>query len=147
MISELQTSYDNALKEASENGLLKVIEYLVENGANIHVDSNYCIRKASENNHLEVVKYLIDCGGNTLFIRNPLIRNELGIPKWRKKPDSLEFRENTECSISGELLNENVSQLGCPSCKNTFKLDALENWLNIHYRCPFCSSTNEFFLV
>ena len=48
---------------------------------------------------------------------------------------------------NGEVLNKNVRQLGCPSCKNTFKLDALENWLNIHYRCPFCSSTNEFFLV
>ena len=31
----------------------------------------------------------------------------------------------TECSISGERLNNYIKQLGCSSCKNVFKLDAL----------------------
>ena len=46
-----------------------------------------------------------------------------------------------------EILNENIEQLGCSSCRNVFKLDALEHWLNIHYRCPYCNSSDEFYLI
>ena len=53
----MQNLNDDLFK-ASKLGLLKVVKYLVENGANIHVYDNQAVRWASNNGHLEVVKYL-----------------------------------------------------------------------------------------
>jgi ankyrin repeat protein len=138
---------DLPLRIASEKGQLEIVKILVDNGLDVNAYSDYCIKKASENNHIEVVKYLIENGANSKFIKNIRIRTILGLPKWKKKPDNLDFRINTECSICGEVLNKNVKQLGCSSCRNTFKLDALEHWLSINYRCPYCNSSDEFYLL
>ena len=111
----------------------------------------YCydraLEQALDNNFTELAKYLIANGANNKIVKTPKIRSELGLPKWNKKPNNMEFRTNSECSISGEKLNKNIKQLGCSSCRNVFKLDALEYWLNIHYRCPYCNSSNEFYLI
>lgn len=115
MDSEVQHCYDQALQEASDNGYTEVVRFLIEQGADIK------------------------------FVKNPKIRSELGYPKWNKRPNNIVFRDNHECSISGEILNENMKQLGCSLCKNTFKLDALENWLSIKYRCPNCNGCGEFY--
>ncbi len=206
MIPEVQASYNVALKEASENGLLDVVEYLISNGAdinslckNIHViaqnghlniikffaekkldfhyendkplriaaeygqldvvkylvsigldinkESSYCIKKASENGHIDVVEFLIQKGANIKFIRSSKIRNYLGIPKWFQKPQSMTFRNCSQCSISGIELNKNVIQLGCSSCRNVFQLEALEKWLDVNYRCPCCNRSDDFYLV
>lgn len=143
----LRYENDRPLRSAAEEGQLDVVKYLVNIGLDVNSESDYCIRKASENDHLNVVKYLIEKGSPIKFIRNPEIRDKLGIPKWYKKPNNLEFRITDECSISGERLNKNVRQLGCSSCRNVFKLEALEHWLNINYKCPHCSSSDEFYLV
>ena len=73
-------------------------------------------------------------GADIAFIKNLKIKEELGLPKWTKKPNNMEFRMNNICSISHEKLDENVKQLGCSLCKNVFKLDTLEHWLNINYK-------------
>lgn len=117
MDPEIQACYNNALFEASENELLEVVQYLIQQGA------------------------------NTAFVKNPKIRDKLGIPKWNYKPKEMIFKLSNECSISGEKLNKNVRQLGCSSCKNVFKLEALDHWLNINYRCPLCKSSTEFYIV
>ena len=141
--------YDNdlPLRAAAERGQLDVVKYLVDIGLDINSDSNYCLRKAAENNHLDVVNFLIEKGANVSLIRNPKTREKLGLVKWKMKPSNLVFRNTDECSISGERLNNYVKQLGCSSCKNVFKLDALEHWLCINYRCPCCNSSDEFYLV
>ena len=138
---------DRPLRAAAEKGQLDVVKYLIDIGLDVKAESNYCIRKASENNHTSVVKYLIEKGANIVFVRNSEIRNILGLPKWHSRPKNMDFRMNNECSISGEILDENIEQLGCSSCRNVFKLDALEHWLNIHYRCPYCNSSDEFYLI
>ena len=117
MDPEVQYCYDNALQEALSDG------------------------------HIETARFLINQGANVKFIKNPKIRSELGLPKWNKRPNNIVFRDNDECPISGEALNKNTKQLGCSLCKNTFKLDALENWLDINYRCPNCNGSDEFFLL
>jgi len=109
---------------------------------------NNALREASDNEYLEVVKYLIEQGADIAFIKNLKIKEELGLPKWTKKPNNMEFRMNNICSISHEKLDENVKQLGCSLCKNVFKLDTLEHWLNINYKCPNCNSSyGVFYLV
>ena len=74
MDSEVQHCYDQALQEASDNGYIEVVRFLIEQGADIK------------------------------FIINPKIRSELGYPKWNKRPNNIVFRDNHECSISGEIL-------------------------------------------
>ena len=117
MHPDVQASYDNALLEASENELFDVVLYLIEQGANDEL------------------------------IKDFKIRRKLGLSKWNKKPNHFIFKLSNKCSISGEALNENVKQLGCSSCRNVFKYDALNHWLNIKYECPLCKSSNEFYLV
>ena len=117
MHPDVQASYDIALLEASENELFDVVLYLIEQGA------------------------------NSELIKNFKIRQKLGLSKWNKKPDNFTFKLSNKCSISGEVLNENVKQLGCSSCKNVFKYNALDHWLNIKYQCPLCKCSDDFYLV
>ena len=50
---------DNALKLASGNGHLNVTKYLVSKGADVHAQDGYALRWASACGHLDVVKYLV----------------------------------------------------------------------------------------
>ena len=48
--------------EASSNGHLEVVQYLVSLGADIRADNDYAVQEASRNGHLDVVKYLVSLG-------------------------------------------------------------------------------------
>ena len=48
---------------AANNGHLNVVEYLVDQGANIHV-LNDALRYAARNGHLNVVEYLVNQGAD-----------------------------------------------------------------------------------
>ncbi|AAV50298.1 putative ankyrin repeat protein [Acanthamoeba castellanii mimivirus] len=56
---DIRAEDDYAVKWASKNGHLKVVEYLVSLGADIKSDGDYAVRWASENGHIDVVKYLV----------------------------------------------------------------------------------------
>jgi len=45
-------------------GNLKIVKYLVKNGADFHADNEKALITAIKENHLEIVKYLIDQGAN-----------------------------------------------------------------------------------
>ena len=49
---------DYALRRASANGHLEVVELLLKHSADIHAHYDYALRWASRNGHLEVVKLL-----------------------------------------------------------------------------------------
>ena len=66
---------------------------------------------ASNNGFIKLVRFLLEQGANIKFIKNPKIRVELGLPKWNKRPDNIVFRNNNECPISGEILNDNTNYL------------------------------------
>lgn len=53
---------DGALRLASKWGHLKVVKYLVENGADIHAAYDVPMRAALKYERLDVVKYLTDRG-------------------------------------------------------------------------------------
>ena len=40
------------------------MQYLIENGANIHANDDFALRYAAKNGHLEVVRYLIENGAD-----------------------------------------------------------------------------------
>lgn len=54
---------DTLLARAANNGSLKIVEYLVEHGAE---NFNVALRLAAEGNHLDVVKYLVEQGATEL---------------------------------------------------------------------------------
>lgn len=66
-VKELYTKdlcLDLALHEASSNGHLEIVKFLVENGADVQSEDNYSLRWAVIEGHLEVVKYLVSRGAD-----------------------------------------------------------------------------------
>ena len=53
---------DYAVRNASQNGHLDVVKYLISVGANIYASNNYAVRWASANGHLNIVEYLLELG-------------------------------------------------------------------------------------
>ncbi|AQN67962.1 ankyrin repeat protein [Saudi moumouvirus] len=53
-----------ALIQSSERGYLEIVKHLIKYGADINARKGSAIIRASMNNHLNVVKYLVECGAN-----------------------------------------------------------------------------------
>jgi len=64
--SQIDTSAfeETLLINCSRNGLIKIVKYLVENGANIHKCDNEALRWACKSSHLEIVRYLVENGAD-----------------------------------------------------------------------------------
>lgn len=68
--------YDSyALAVASGGGYLDVVKYLIDAGAEVTADDNYAVRLACRNDHLEVVKYLVSEGADVTGYRNCCMKN------------------------------------------------------------------------
>jgi ankyrin repeat protein len=52
------------LLKASLFGRFETVKLLINSGANVHADDDYCIKLASEKGHLETVKFLLENGAN-----------------------------------------------------------------------------------
>jgi len=59
-----QETLNVRLKQASYEGHLNVVKYLVSKGADIHAGDDESLRWASYEGHLNVVKYLVSKGAN-----------------------------------------------------------------------------------
>jgi ankyrin repeat protein len=59
------------LHYAVKNGHLKTVKYLVEQGADIHARNDYAVRWAARKGHFEIVKYLVENGAD-IYARNEL---------------------------------------------------------------------------
>lgn len=64
------------LYQASENGHLEIVEYLLENNFTIKSRS-YALPLASMNGHLEIVKCLIEAGAKIYCRKNLALRNAI----------------------------------------------------------------------
>lgn len=58
---------DDMLITASCGGHLDVVKYVVEYGADIHIDDEYPLVAACENGKLDIVKYLISQGADPFY--------------------------------------------------------------------------------
>ena len=63
------------LANASKNGYLRTVKFLVETGANIHTENDRALRLASSNNHLDVVKYLVESGADIHALNDCALRS------------------------------------------------------------------------
>ena len=71
----MQYTKVESLINASKNGILPVVKYLTENGANIHDGDNEALRFASANDHLPVVEYLVENGADLTAVDNQAVRS------------------------------------------------------------------------
>ena len=55
---------DIAIIKSSINGIIDVVKFLFQNGANIHVRDDFPLKCSSRKGHIEVVKFLIENGVN-----------------------------------------------------------------------------------
>ena len=72
--ADIHAEDDLALRWSVTNGHLKVVKYLVSQGINIHVWDDYAFRGSASNGHLETVKYLVSQGANIHARNNEALR-------------------------------------------------------------------------
>ena len=60
--ADVHAESDHALRWASRNGRLEVVKILLENGADVHARNDEALRRASEEGHAEVVGILLEAG-------------------------------------------------------------------------------------
>jgi ankyrin repeat protein len=56
--ANVNANNDSALRNASSNGHLALVEYLISNGADIHACDDQALHLASQYGHLDVVKII-----------------------------------------------------------------------------------------
>jgi ankyrin repeat protein len=57
---DIHADYEEALQQSAKYGHLEVVQFLVEQGANIYIEDGIVFHFSAMNNHLEVVKFLIE---------------------------------------------------------------------------------------
>jgi len=62
--ANIHADNDYALRWAALNGHLDIMKFLVEKGANMHAYNDYALRVAAKNGHLDIVKYLVSASAN-----------------------------------------------------------------------------------
>ena len=62
--ADVHIENDYALRYSAENGHLDVVKYLVEKGADVHADNDYALKYSARNSHLDVVKFLVEKGAD-----------------------------------------------------------------------------------
>ena len=58
----LSNDVNQTLIEGTKNGRLDHVMIAIANGANIHAQDDWAVRNASRNGHIDVVEYLISQG-------------------------------------------------------------------------------------
>jgi ankyrin repeat protein len=62
--ADIHVNNDILIIWASKDGHLELVNFLIEKGINIHADNDNALRKACENGHLETVKLLVEKGAD-----------------------------------------------------------------------------------
>jgi len=60
--ADIHICNDFCVRYFSEKGFLNIVKYLLKLGSDICIKESYCLCFASKNGHLEVVKYLVENG-------------------------------------------------------------------------------------
>ena len=108
------------LHYACWDGKDDLVEYLIEQGVDIHIYEERALRESVDNGHTEIMKYLIEKGAN-ISVLNLQTRLRLGIHTWETKPENITFRTDDVCPISMEKIKDSEPKLGCSNCLHTFK--------------------------
>lgn len=145
--ADIHANSDEALRMASRSGCLNIVKYLVENGADIHANSDEAIKEAYFNNHYKTVRFLIESGVNPNVLHISM-KEMMEKSLICKKPTYLpDFRKSDECSISDIKLNDDIPQIGCATCLNIFEKKSLKKWFEMGNNVCPICRTNEGFYI
>ena len=76
--ANIHIDYEFPLRWAAANGHLDVVKYLVEKGADIHINNEAPLRWAACYGHLDIVKFLVRKGADVCANNNEAIRLAAG---------------------------------------------------------------------
>ena len=62
--ADIHVNFDEAFRNGVSSGHLDVVKYLVEKGADIHADFEGALSQSAREGHFDIVKYLVEKGAN-----------------------------------------------------------------------------------
>ena len=62
--ADIHICSEDPLHLAADEGYLEIVKFLLEQGADIHASNEFALRCAAEHDHLEIIKYLLQQGAN-----------------------------------------------------------------------------------
>lgn len=140
------------IRMSATYGHLNIVKLLIENGADLHVDNDWILFECAKIGYRSIVKYLVEKGANINVLPLHLRKKyELSINLWKKCEVFVDWRNSNVCPISQEEFKENEEKLGCIECRNVFKKEELEKWLNSDTEsiksCPMCRKYTDYYIV
>ena len=99
-----------ALRWSAGRGHLEVVRLLLENGADIHAHNDYALWYSAQCGHMNVVKYLVENGANQKVL----------FKTWNKQRIAKVFLEIYNCNPPEQYTNE--------LCSESFKLLKPGDW-------------------
>ena len=101
MNQEEQEELNTKLIKYSKEGNLELVQYLIEQGADIHVKDDAALRVAANDNYIEVVKYLVKQwsdihADNDGAFKMAALNNQLEIVKYFLFDCEMEIQKETK---------------------------------------------------
>jgi len=152
--------YNNKpLVTACSWGQMEVAMYLIQNGADIHVDNDTPLIAAAtvgaspRLTYVLITLFNMDVRSLTGVHMNENVRLFLEmagviIPtKYLDNNSNIQFRQTNICNITHDEIVTGDVLVGCGTCLNVFKRDNLDRWFSRKYECPFRCSSSSFYYV
>ncbi len=152
--------YNNkALITACSWGQYNVAMYLIQNGADIHVDNDKPLIAAAtvgaspRLTYVLITLFNMDVRSLTGVHMNENVRLFLEmagvmIPtKYLDNNSNIQFRQTNICHITHDEIVAGDVLVGCGTCLNVFKRDNLDRWFSRKYECPFRCRSSSFYNV
>jgi ankyrin repeat protein len=76
--ADIHFGNDMALQWSSEKGEIDIVRYLLKKGARIHANDEFALKTAVKNKNIELIKLLLEFGANPHADNNYVLRNSMG---------------------------------------------------------------------
>lgn len=104
--ADIHVNYESALMNSVNHNQFKIVQYLVEQGADIHVNNEYALIESIRFGRLQTVQYLIEQGADIHLNKNKALRKSVYSPKIFKYL----INEGADIQACNHLLNCFVKQ-------------------------------------
>ena len=132
---------DEVFRRAARMGDLEIVKLLIEYGA--YVNNNSALMNAVERKNLSIIRFLIENGANSSIVPIEIMEKIF----FKKKPDEMIIRNAEFCPISYVKLTDEIPQVVCGNCNNIFFRDALNKWVDNGKACPYKCGSKTFYCL
>ncbi|MHA1887114.1 MAG: hypothetical protein ACTSX0_03755, partial [Promethearchaeota archaeon] len=119
---------DEAFRKSVQTGNLDIVKFLIENGADIHLDNDFAIRKSAELGNLELLEILIKQGTSFENIDPKFYNN---IAEFFLSNKGIEIFLANSKRIIKHIYNKKVLSYLRSIIENFFNPDKISNYNNI----------------